>query len=85
MAELSIAAAAELTMANVFAGDVAFLRTITLVAAVGAFAPLNLAALHWGWGIGGVWAGLAAFIGVRFVGMVLRTRGGRWAVVGPVS
>ncbi|HEY5031599.1 MAG TPA: MATE family efflux transporter [Actinomycetes bacterium] len=67
------------------AGDVAFLRTITLVAAVGAFAPLNLAALHWGWGIGGVWAGLAAFIGVRFVGMVLRTRGGRWAVVGPVS
>jgi putative MATE family efflux protein len=67
------------------AGDVAFLRTITLVAAVGAFAPLNLAALHWGWGIGGVWAGLTAFIGVRFVAMVLRTRGGRWAVVGPIS
>jgi putative MATE family efflux protein len=65
------------------AGDVAFLRTITLVAAVGAFAPLNLAALAFGWGIGGVWAGLTAFIGVRFVGMVLRTRNGRWAVVGP--
>ena len=44
------------------AGDVAFLRTITVVAAVVAFAPLNLAALHWHWGIGGVWAGLTAFI-----------------------
>jgi putative MATE family efflux protein len=67
------------------AGDVAFLRTITLIAAVGAFAPLNLAALHWGWGIGGVWAGLAAFICVRFVGMVLRTRGGHCVVVGPLT
>jgi putative MATE family efflux protein len=64
------------------AGDVGFLRTITIVAAVGAFAPLNLAALHWGWGIGGVWAGLTAFIVVRLIGMVLRTRGDRWAVVG---
>ena len=44
------------------AGDVGFLRTITIVAAVGAFAPLNLAALHWHWGLGGVWAGLTAFI-----------------------
>jgi Na+-driven multidrug efflux pump len=64
------------------AGDVGFLRTITIVAAVGAFAPLNLAALHWNWGIGGVWAGLAAFIVVRLVGMVLRTRGTKWAVTG---
>ncbi len=64
------------------AGDVGFMRTITLVAAVGAFAPLNIAALHWHWGIGGVWAGLTAFIGVRFVGMVWRTRGSRWTVLG---
>jgi Na+-driven multidrug efflux pump len=64
------------------AGDVAFLRTITVIAAVGAFAPLNLAALHWGWGISGVWAGLTAFIVVRLIGMVLRTHGGRWLVVG---
>jgi putative MATE family efflux protein len=67
------------------AGDVGFLRTITLIAALAVFAPLNLAALHFGWGIGGVWAGLSAFIAVRFVGMVLRTRGGRWAVAGPVA
>lgn len=64
------------------AGDIRFMRTITLVAAVCAFAPLNLAALHWHWGIGGVWAGLTAFILVRFAGMVLRTRGGRWVVLG---
>jgi putative MATE family efflux protein len=64
------------------AGDVAFMRTLTIVAGVGAFAPLNLAALHWRWGIGGVWAGLTAFIVVRLVGMVARTRGSRWVVLG---
>jgi putative MATE family efflux protein len=64
------------------AGDIGFLRTITLVGGVGAFAPLNVAALHWHWGIGGVWAGLTAFIMVRFVGMVWRTRGDRWLVTG---
>jgi putative MATE family efflux protein len=64
------------------AGDVAFLRTITIVAAVGAFAPLNLATLAWHWGLGGVWAGLTAFVGVRLVGMLARTHGGKWAVTG---
>jgi Na+-driven multidrug efflux pump len=64
------------------ASDVAFLRTITVVAVLGAFVPLNLAALNWHWGIGGVWAGLCGFILVRFVGMVGRTRGTQWAVAG---
>ena len=64
------------------AGDIAFMRTITLVAAAGAFAPLNLAALHWHWGIRGVWAGLTAFIVVRFAGMVVRARGSHWMVLG---
>ncbi len=64
------------------AGDVAFLRTLTVVAALGAFVPLDLAALHWHWGIGGVWAGLTAFVVVRFVGIVARARGSRWAVAG---
>jgi len=64
------------------AGDVGFLRTITIVAAVFAFAPINIAALHWHWGLGGVWAGLAAFIAVRFVGMIARTRGSKWVVLG---
>jgi Na+-driven multidrug efflux pump len=64
------------------AGDVAFLRTITVVAAVLAFAPLCWLALRLDWGLGGVWAGLTAFIVVRLVGMLLRVRSGAWAVVG---
>ncbi len=64
------------------AGDVAFLRTITVIAAVGAFFPINLATLAWHWGLGGVWAGLTAFVVVRLIGMLVRTRGGRWAVTG---
>ena len=64
------------------AGDNAFMRTITIVAALGGYVPLTLAALQWDWGIGGVWAGLTAFIGVRLVGMVARTRGTRWVVLG---
>jgi putative MATE family efflux protein len=64
------------------AGDVAFLRTITIVAALGGFVPLTLAAAHWDWGIGGVWAGLTAFIMVRLVGMVWRARTDRWLVLG---
>jgi putative MATE family efflux protein len=67
------------------AGDVRFLRTITIIAAVGAFAPLNLAALHWHLGLGGVWAGLSAFIGVRLIGMIMRARGTRWLVLGTDS
>jgi len=64
------------------AGDVAFMRTITIVAALGGFVPITLAAAHWDWGIGGVWAGLTAFIGVRLVGMVWRARTDRWVVLG---
>jgi Na+-driven multidrug efflux pump len=64
------------------AGDVGFMRTITIVGAVFAFAPLNISALVWHWGIGGVWAGLTAFVAVRLIGMVWRTRGDRWLVTG---
>jgi Na+-driven multidrug efflux pump len=64
------------------AGDVAFMRTITIVAALGGFVPITLAAAHWDWGIGGVWAGLTAFILGRLVGMVWRTRSDRWVVLG---
>lgn len=64
------------------AGDVAFLRTITILAAVGAFAPMNIAALRFDWGLGGVWAGLALFVVVRLVGMVWRVRGDRWLTPG---
>ena len=64
------------------AGDIAFMRNITLLGALGGFLPLTLAAAHFGWGLGGIWAGLLSFIVIRTVGCVHRTRGGRWAVVG---
>ena len=64
------------------AGDAAFLRTLTLVAALLVFVPIDLAALHWQWGIGGVWAGLTAFILVRLVGTIARTMGSSWTVLG---
>jgi len=67
------------------AGDVGYLRNLTIVSAVVFFAPLNLAALHWRWGLGGVWAGLAAFVAVRLVGMLARTRTDRWAVLGTTA
>jgi putative MATE family efflux protein len=64
------------------AGDIAFMRNVTLAGALGGFLPLTLAAAHFGWGLGGIWAGLLAFIVIRTVGCVARARGGRWAVVG---
>ena len=64
------------------AGDVVFMRNLTLVAAVLVFVPVDLLALRQGWGIGGVWAGLTAFVVVRLVGTVWRCAGSRWLVLG---
>ena len=64
------------------AGDAAFLRTWTLLAAVVGFLPLIWASLAFGWGLAGIWSGLAAFMLVRLVAVVLRVRGDRWAVIG---
>ena len=64
------------------AGDNSFLRTVTLLSALCGYIPLALCALIFGWGLGGVWAGLAAFILLRFIGMAVRTGSGRWLVVG---
>jgi putative MATE family efflux protein len=67
------------------AGDVGFMRTVTLVSALGVFVPLNFAALRFGWGIAGVWAGLTAFIAARFVAGVVRAAGSKWAVTGAAA
>ena len=64
------------------AGDNSFLRTVTLVSALFGYIPLAVCALIFDWGLGGVWAGLATFILLRFIGMAWRTAGGRWLVVG---
>ncbi|WP_345384599.1 MATE family efflux transporter [Pseudonocardia yuanmonensis] len=66
------------------AGDAAFLRTTTLLAAVGGFLPLIWISLVAGWGLIGIWTGLSLFMLIRFVAVGLRTRSGRWAVPGAV-
>jgi putative MATE family efflux protein len=64
------------------AGDNAFIRTVTVVSALCGFVPLSVAAAVFGWGLRGVWAGLALFIALRFAGMIWRTWSGRWLRVG---
>ncbi|HEY9475332.1 MAG TPA: MATE family efflux transporter [Mycobacteriales bacterium] len=64
------------------AGDVGFLRTLTVGAALLGFLPATIAAYVLHLGLGGVWAGLTLFVVVRLVGMVYRTRGARWALPG---
>jgi Na+-driven multidrug efflux pump len=64
------------------AGDVRYLRDLTILAALAGFLPMTWLAYALHLGLGGVWAGLALLIVVRLVGMLARMRSGRWAVVG---
>jgi putative MATE family efflux protein len=64
------------------AGDVRYLRDLTLAAALGGFLPAIWAAYAWGLGLGGVWAGLGVFTVVRLGALLWRWRSRRWAVVG---
>jgi putative MATE family efflux protein len=66
------------------AGDAAFLRTSTIAAAVIGFLPLIWASLAFGWGLAGIWSGLALFMVIRLVAVGLRAAGGHWAVTGAV-
>lgn len=64
------------------AGDLRFLRDVTAVGALAGFVPLSLASAAFGLGLGGLWAGLAAFVAIRLVMGFVRWRGGRWLVGG---
>lgn len=64
------------------AGDVRFLRDVTLVSTIGGCLPLVWLAHLAGWGLPGVWAGLLAFVVIRLGGMVLRVAGQRWTEAG---
>ncbi|MEV1289996.1 MATE family efflux transporter [Micromonospora sp. NPDC049679] len=65
------------------AGDVRYLRNLTIVAALGAFLPAIWAAYALDLGLGGIWAGLTLFVVARLVALLLRLRSGRWVVIGP--
>lgn len=64
------------------AGDVAFLRSLTLTASAVGFMPLLLLTLPLDLGMRGVWSGLVLLIVIRLIGIVWRVHSGRWAVVG---
>jgi len=64
------------------AGDAAFLRTATLASALFGFLPLLGLSFVLGWGLLGIWMGMAAFMLARLAFMMLRARSGRWAVTG---
>ncbi len=64
------------------AGDNRFMAGITVLAALGGYLPLTLLALGLHWGLGGIWAGLTAFVAIRLVGVGLRVRSERWLILG---
>jgi putative MATE family efflux protein len=64
------------------AGDVRYMRNLTIVAALCGFLPAIWLAYWLRLGLAGVWAGLSLFIVIRLVGLLARVRSGRWAVVG---
>jgi putative MATE family efflux protein len=63
------------------AGDTRFLAW-AMAAAAAVYVPVALLALHEGWGILGVWAGLAGLIVVRLLTCGGRFLGHRWALTG---
>ena len=64
------------------AGDAAFMRNATVISALAGFLPLTWMSLVCGWGLAGIWSGLAAFIGLRLLFGIWRVISGRWAVPG---
>jgi putative MATE family efflux protein len=67
------------------AGDVGYLRTVTIGSAVLGFLPLSLLSLPFGWGLAGVWTGLTLFIVLRLAGVLARVAGSRWLTAPAVA
>jgi putative MATE family efflux protein len=60
------------------AGDVAFMRNITVIAGLLVYLPLTLLAYAAGFGLAGVWFGLTMFVTTRLIGGLIRARGTHW-------
>jgi putative MATE family efflux protein len=64
------------------AGDLRFMRNVTVLAALAGYLPISLATARFGWGLTGLWLGLSAFIWVRFAVGMARWASRRWLVGG---
>lgn len=64
------------------ASDAAYLRSATMAAALVGFLPLIWLSYAFGWGLAGIWSGLAVFMVLRCAAVVLRFLGDRWERVG---
>jgi putative MATE family efflux protein len=64
------------------AGDTRYLAFAMVVASLCFYVPIALLALHFHWGIVGVWAGLLALIAIRLVANGTRFLRRRWIVLG---
>jgi putative MATE family efflux protein len=62
------------------AGDFRFLWWSTALASLAGLVPVCLAALRFGWGLAGIWAGMIVMMVTRAVLSVWRLRSGRWAL-----
>jgi putative MATE family efflux protein len=64
------------------AGDARYLAAAMVVAGLFVFVPISLAALHFDWGLAGVWWGLNALMAARLATLGVRFASGRWMVLG---
>jgi putative MATE family efflux protein len=64
------------------AGDARYLAMAMVVAGLFVFVPISLAALHFDWGLAGVWWGLNALMAARLATIGVRFASGRWMVLG---
>jgi putative MATE family efflux protein len=64
------------------AGDTRYLAWAMAFSALGVFMPIALLALHYDWGVVGVWWGLNALMAARLLTIGARFLGRRWVVVG---
>lgn len=66
------------------AGDLRYLRNLTLAATLGGFLPATWLAYALDLGLGGIWAGLTLFVLIRLAAQLARMRSGGWIVLGAV-
>jgi putative MATE family efflux protein len=64
------------------AGDLRFMRNVTIAGALCGYLPLTLATAEFGWGLTGIWVGISAFIWIRGAMGYARWRGRQWLVGG---